>query len=172
MLNPAEFSSFETLRDGRRVEIRAQRPDDEEGLRLALGRISDEDYYTRFMGPRREFSEKEAGRFLDVDFVNQVALVVVARQNGAESIVGGGRYFVVGKGSAEVAFAIGDEYQGFGLAGRLLGHLVEIARAARLKIFVAEVLTTNRAMLKVFRRSGLPMTTGFEGATLHLSMKL
>ncbi len=56
----------------------------------------------------------------DIDFVNQVALVVVANDNGEPTIVGGGRYVVVQPGQAEVAFAIIDAYQGLALQLHIL----------------------------------------------------
>ena len=49
--------------------------------------------------------EKETDYFLGIDFVNQVALVAVANDANQPTIVGGGRYVVVQRGQAEVAFA-------------------------------------------------------------------
>jgi len=112
MMDLASYSATETLRDGRTVEIRAQRSEDREGMRAAVARFSSEALYRRFFGVRRQFSEKEADYFLDIDFVNHVALVVVAGDPSQPTIVGGGRYVVVQPGQAEVAFAIIDAYQG------------------------------------------------------------
>jgi hypothetical protein len=78
------------LRDGRTVEIRAQRSHDREGLQAAIARSSSGSLYRRFFAVRREFSEKEADYFLDIDFVNHVALVAVANDAGQPTIVGGG----------------------------------------------------------------------------------
>jgi hypothetical protein len=59
MLDPANISISETLRNGQRVEIRSQRPPDRNDLEAALARMSDESLYRRFLGARRHFSEKE-----------------------------------------------------------------------------------------------------------------
>ena len=75
MIEPASYSAIETLREGRKVEIRAQRPQDRDGLTSAVARASNESLYRRFFGARREFSEKEVSFFLNVDFVIHVALV-------------------------------------------------------------------------------------------------
>jgi hypothetical protein len=91
MIDAANYSATETLRDGRTVEIRAQRPQDREGMHAAIARISSGSLYRRFFAVRREFSEKETDYFLDIDFVNHVALVVVANEAGQPTIVGGGR---------------------------------------------------------------------------------
>jgi RimJ/RimL family protein N-acetyltransferase len=167
-----QFSAAETLRDGRQVEIRAQRPGDRDGLQAAIRRISSQSLYRRFFGVRREFSDKEASSFLDIDFVNQVALVVVAAEDSGPNIVGGGRYVVVNPGQAEVAFAVVDEYQGQGLGGALMRHLTKIARAAGLKELIAEVLAENAPMLKVFEKCGLPMRMQREHDVVHVVMQL
>lgn len=57
MLDPADFSVIETLRNGTRIEIRAQRPRDRTDLEAALVRMSDESLYRRFFGAKRHFSK-------------------------------------------------------------------------------------------------------------------
>ena len=159
MIDAANYSATETLRDGRTVEIRAQRSQDREGMHAAIARSSSGSLYRRFFAVRREFSEKETDYFLDIDFVNHVALVAVANDAGQPTIVGGGRYVVVQPGQAEVAFAIIDAYQGLGIGSALMRHLATLGREAGLREFIAEVLSENVPMLNVFERSGLAMST-------------
>src|SRR6185312_10746477 len=106
----------------------------------------------------REFSDREIAFFVNVDFVTHVALVAAVQESTRPSIVGGGRYVVVQPGQAEVAFVVVDEYQGQGIGSTLLRHLAAIARETGLHRLTAEVLPENTAMLKVFERSGLPLT--------------
>ena len=58
MIDAANYLATETLRDGRTITIRAQRPEDLEGWRAALARTSAETLYLRFFGPKREFPRK------------------------------------------------------------------------------------------------------------------
>ena len=167
----ANYSATETLRDGRTVEIRAQRSQDREGMLAAIARSSSGSLYRRFFAVRREFSEKETDYFLDIDFVNHVALVVVAN-DGGEPTIGGGRYVVVQPGQAEVAFAIIDAYQGLGIGSALMRHLATLGRVAGLREFTAEVLTENAPMLNVFERSGLAMSTERDGTVVHVTLRL
>jgi RimJ/RimL family protein N-acetyltransferase len=170
MLDQANFSVIETLRNGSRVEIRAQRPQDRKDLEAALVRMSDESLYRRFFGAKRHFSEKEVEHFLNIDFVNHVALVVVAHENGNQTIVGAGRYLLVEPGTAEVVFGVVDEFQGQGIGAALMRNLASIARQAGLNKLIAEVLASNLAMLRVFEKSGLQMKLKREGAVIHVTL--
>jgi ribosomal protein S18 acetylase RimI-like enzyme len=71
-----------------------------------------------------------------------------------------------------VAFAIVDEYQGQGFGAALLRHLAAIARSAGLRELIAEVLSENAPMLKVFDRSGLCLSTKRESGVVHVTLRL
>jgi RimJ/RimL family protein N-acetyltransferase len=166
----ARYSAKETLRDGRAVTIRALRPDDLEAWRKALSRSSQESLHHRFFDFKRGLTEKEEHYFLDIDFINHVALVAVADENG-KSIVGVGRYVIIGPGKAEIAFLVIDEYQAKGIGSLLMRHLAALARAAGVTELTAEVLSDNKPMIKVFSRSGLQFSAKHEGAIVHVTMR-
>jgi hypothetical protein len=90
VLNVEKYSATEALRDGCRVEIRALRPDDRADLLAAVGRASAQSLYRRFFGLKRSFTEEEAAFFVNVDFVNHVALVALIDEGGRSVIAGGG----------------------------------------------------------------------------------
>ena len=171
-LDAGRYSAVERLRDGRAITIRAQKPSDRDELVAAVARVSAQSFYLRFFSVKHEFSDKEVGRFMNIDFLNHVALVAAMDTPKGPEIVAGGRYVVVRLGAAEVAFAVLDEYQGLGIGALLMRHLTMIARAAGLEELVAEVLAPNRVMLKVFERSGLPLTTTREAEVVHVSMRI
>ncbi len=171
MFEPDKFHVIETLHDGSTVEIRAQRPTDREEIIAELQHASAETVYHRFFSMKRSFSEKEEHYFFDVDFVNHVVLIAVAKTNGHSRIVGGSRFVVMEPGKAEVAFSVVDGYQGHGLGAILMHHIIAIAREAGVREFVAEVLSDNGPMLAVFEHSGLITTTRREGSTIHVAMR-
>jgi GNAT superfamily N-acetyltransferase len=172
MLEAHKYSAIEALRDGRRIEIRALRSDDRTGLVAAVARTSAESLRRRFFAVKRSFTDQEIAFFLNLDFVNHVALVAVAQEHGRPVIVGGGRYIVMRPGQAEVALAVVDEYQGHGVGGALMRHLAAIARAAGLECLIAEVLAENLSMLRLFEQSGLRMSTKREADVLHVTLPL
>jgi GNAT superfamily N-acetyltransferase len=167
-MDASQYSADATLRDGTAITIRAQRPTDREGMRNALVHMGEQSIQRRFFAPRRYFSESEVSFFLNIDFVKQVALVAVA----GEEIIGGGRFIVTEPGVAEVAFSVSDGWQGRGLGGLLMKHLIAIAREQGLRQLVAEVLPENTPMLTVFKKSGLPNATRHATGVVHLTMEL
>jgi len=168
----ANYSIIEPLRDGRRMEVRALRPDDKDELIAAVKRIGAQSLYRRFFGVKRDFTEKEIAFFLNIDFINHVALVAVVDEGGRPTIVGGGRYVKIEPGKAEVAFAVIDRYQGQGIGAALMRHLAAIARNAGLTELIAEVLPDNLPMLKVFERSEYRSSTKREARVIHVSLQL
>lgn len=172
MVKAAEYSSAEILRNGNRIEIRALRPADRASLLAAIGRTSAESLYRRFFAVRQSFTEREITDFLEVNFVDDVALVAVIEEAGQPVIAGGGRYAVIQPGKAEIAFAVVDRYQGQGIGAALMRHLAVIARSAGLRELVAEVLPDNSAMLKVLQKSGLSQTAEREFGVMHVALRL
>jgi RimJ/RimL family protein N-acetyltransferase len=172
LIEPSHYSAVETLRNGARLEIRALRPQDRDDLMAAVSRTSSESLYRRFFAVRRHFSETEESFYLNTDFVSHVALVALVDENGQPVIIGGGRYVVGDPGQAEVAFTVVDKYQGQGVGAALLRHLATIARQAGLRELVAHVLADNRAMLKVFEKSGLKYSTTRESNTINVRLGL
>lgn len=169
----ASFCLIERLRNGRAVEIRAFRPGDRAGLMVAVGsRSSGQSLRSRFFTVRRHFSQREIDSFMNVDFVGHVALVAVVEEASGPAIIGAGRYIVGRAGSAELALAVIDEYQGLGIGTALVRSLIAIARAAGLETLVAHVLSENAAMLNIFKSCGLPLEMHGDREVMHLTLAL
>jgi len=172
MLDAARYSAAEATRDGRKLEIRALRPQDKDDMRAAVDRASAQSLYRRFFGAKRSFSDKEVAFFVNVDFLKHVALVAVVEEGDQAAIVAGGRYIVQQSGAAEIAFVVIDDYQKQGIGAALLRHLAILGRGAGVKEFTAEVLPENIPMLKTFEKSGLKMSTKREQGTVHVKLQL
>ena len=171
MMPSANYSVHERLRDKRAVKIRALRPDDETSMLAAIDRTGTVSLKRRFFAPKREFSDAETAFFMNVDFVNHVALVAEIDEDGKTAIIGGGRYVVVEPGQAEIAFIVVDAYQGQGVGTILVRHIVELARAAGLKRLAADVLPENIAMLNILGKLGFQIR-GMDSQVAHLTRSL
>ena len=176
MSDPRDFTCAETLKNGLAVTIRHLRADDRERIAKAVRQLDRESVYTRLFSYRNELTEAGLDRIMRVDPEHEVALVVTTRVGNDEVVIGSGRYVVSrtdGEArTAEVAFVVEEDYQGLGIASRLLRHFVRIAREQGIAAFEADVLAGNKSMLVVFERAGLPMTTGRDGGTIHVVLEL
>ena len=72
MMKASNYTAVEPLRDGRKVEIRALRPEDRAGFIAAVGHASSQSLYRRFFGTKRGFTEEEVAFYVNVDFVRHV----------------------------------------------------------------------------------------------------
>jgi RimJ/RimL family protein N-acetyltransferase len=171
-MTPATYSADEKLRDGQPIEIRALRPNDEADMLAAIDRTNTESLRRRFFVTKRGFSEQEKAFFLNVDFVNHVALVATIDEGDRRRIVGGGRYIVTEPGTGEVAFVVIDAYQGQGIGATLTRHLVHLARGASLKELTADVLQENIAMRKVLGKFGFRTGRSQDPQVIHMTVSL
>jgi GNAT superfamily N-acetyltransferase len=167
-----KYAAVERLRNGRRVEILALRPEHRADLVAAVDRSSARSLYQRFFHPKRSFTEKEVAYFMELDFVNHIALVALVKEGRRPVIVGGGRYVIVRPGTGELAFAVVDQYQGQGIGAALMRHLATIAREAGVGELIADVLADNISMLKVLESSGFSSSITREAGVVHVSLKL
>jgi ribosomal protein S18 acetylase RimI-like enzyme len=172
MLEAVNYVTSELLSDGRKVEVRALRREDEADMLAAVAKTSPQSLQRRFFVMKRHFSDKERAFFMDVDFTTHVAIVAVTEEAGRKIIVGGGRYIVFEPGRAEMAFVVIDTWQGRGIGSLLMRHLIKIASVAGLKELTAEVLPENAAMLKVFGKFGFRPGTHRDPQTIHLTLRL
>ena len=165
-----------TLRNGTRVRVRVARPDDRGRIVAAFNALEPDSVYTRFFSMRKELTAAELHRITSTDFTHFAALLAVVDRGAGEIVIGGASYTALPTASdtraAEVAFTIEEDYQGQGLAGQLFALLTGIARQHGIQRFEAEVLAGNAPMLKVFERSGLPLTKARDAGVTHVVMDL
>ncbi len=157
------------LRDGRRIEIRAMRPDDAERLVRFHESLSSETVRLRFFSVHPHLSPREVMRFTQVDHHDREARVAVSD----DEIVGVGRYErLADSDRAEVAFVVADAWQGNGVGAALLRDLVARARREGIHVLVAETLQGNRAMLAVFAHAGLAMRSETSHGVVSVELTL
>jgi GNAT superfamily N-acetyltransferase len=174
--DPRDFSCPDTLRNGLVVTIRHLRADDRERMARAVRQLERESVYARLFSYRNELTEVGLDRLMHVDPEHEVAMIVTTASDNDEIVIGSGRYIVSDHSDderiAEVAFVVEEDYQGLGIAGRLLQHFARIGREQDIAAFEADVLAENKSMLAVFARSGLPMRQRREGGVVHVTLSL
>jgi GNAT superfamily N-acetyltransferase len=153
------------------ITIRAVRPDDGERLVKAFRGLDRGSVYLRFFSYKKELEDEELRRVTECDGVSEAVLVATVGSGDREIIVGLGEYVRSGA-AADIAFAVEEDFQGRGIASRLLQQLVDIARANGIVRFEADVLAENTPMLAVLRNSGLRMRTSHGQGVVHATLFL
>ena len=147
-----------TMRDGTQLYLRPVLPGDNERAVHGPVQFSSETYYRRFQTPRRPTPSLMAYLF-EVDYLDHFVWVLTADRAIDAPIVADARYVrEPGSAVAEVAFIVGDDYQGRGIGSFLMEALAVTARSEGIRRFTARVLADN-----------LPMRTILDhyGATWH-----
>ena len=171
-----ETSRYEAearLRDGGAVTIRAIRPEDKAILHEHFRSLGRDSVYNRFLGPKVDLTDEELSRLTELDFDTHVGLFAARRREGREEVLGVARYVVIGQSNprrAEMAVAVSDACQGLGVGTVLLEHLARIAVSRGVRAFEADVLGVNNRMLRMIRRSGLPLELTRNGGVVHVSL--
>ena len=153
------------LRDGSTVHIRVMRPSDEAGLCALLTSLSEESRWLRFYCLQNSAGlAAEAHREANLDHT----FGLVACSGDEKRVVGHAFYAAIDEQRAEVAFTIANDFQGRGLGTILLCQLAEVAAANGIKVFEADVVAANHAMLHVFRASGFPIEVSANAGQLQV----
>lgn len=176
MTDLSAYQCAASLRDGTPVWVRAIRPDDRDTLGAAFARLSERSVYHRFFQSKRELSPSELSYLTELDFTRHVGLFALRGDVGSRELMGVGRYIRVvgemGRERAEVAFTVGDRYQGRGVATLLLRQLILLARGEGIRYFEADVLPDNRAMLRVFEQSGVGWSERVRDRVIQVTLDL
>ena len=155
---PTQLIDVIHLADGTRVVIRPVLPQDAAPTQALVGSLSDQSRYQRFLAPIRELPAAWLERFTQVDYRLHMALMAETVVDGEVTIIAEVRYVSAenthAPGTPELALLVADAWQRRGLGQHMLTALIDHARRLSLPALKAEVLSTNTAMLKVFRRAG------------------
>jgi acyl-CoA hydrolase/RimJ/RimL family protein N-acetyltransferase len=141
------------LRDGRVVRVRPTRTDDRGSMQDLFHRLPEKDVTTRFFNRLTSLTDQAADHLVNVDYDEEMAFAAVVGPPEHERIVATSSYYRDPRDAfAEVAYMVEPAWQGSGLATALHARTVEYARTHGVRGLTADVLMSNPAMLKVFRR--------------------
>lgn len=135
------------LRDGGQFYLRPILPGD----RRRLARMSRRTVYRRFLGVP---NKRMITYLFEVDYRDHFAWALTAGPDGL--VVADARFIrhLDEPDSAELAFTVGDDYQGRGIGTLLMEALAVSAHADGVHRFTASVLSENYAMRSILNRYG------------------
>ena len=156
---PTDLVQQWELTDGRSITIRPIRPEDALIERDFVNGLSEQSRYFRFMYALQEITPAMLSRFTQIDYDREMALIATIEEDDAEKQIGVARYVtMLGEESCEFAIVVADNWQGRGLATRLLKTLIEIARDRRLRFMEGVVLRENHNMLSLAESIGFDLS--------------
>jgi acyl-CoA hydrolase/ribosomal protein S18 acetylase RimI-like enzyme len=170
-LYPSEIETTHTFKNGVQIRFRAIRPSDEEAMRRLFYRFSDKAVYYRYFTPIKTMPHARMQAYVNVDYSDTLSIVGLAGESGEGRIIAEARFVRDLQGAkADVAFVVDEAYQGMGIGTFLYRMLIRLARQRGIQGFHADVLSSNRNMLKVFEKGGLPVKASLEDGIYSLWM--
>jgi acyl-CoA hydrolase/GNAT superfamily N-acetyltransferase len=171
VLYPSDIAAEETFKGGVRIRFRAIKPSDEEEMRRLFYRFSDQAVYYRYFSPIKTMPHAAMQEYVNVDCNRTISIVGLVGDPPNDHLIAEAR-FVRHKDRpyADTAFIVDEKYQGLGIATYLVKMLVPVARERGLKGFTADVLASNKGMMKVFEKGGLPFEAKMEHGVFSLTI--
>jgi protein lysine acetyltransferase len=142
-----------TTKSGFLGELRPLLPSDRSAYLELLSKLSPKSRRLRFFTPASP-TERMINYFLDIDFIDHFAWVVLDRSTSPHVGCGVARFIrsTTDLHQAEAAFVVIDEYQAMGIGTIMLGAIAVAADAVGITTLTAEVLDENEGMRSVFGR--------------------
>ncbi|WP_289019426.1 GNAT family N-acetyltransferase [Desulfobacter postgatei] len=170
---PKEIETIHTFKDDLQVRFRAIKPSDEEQMRRLFYRFSDNAIYYRYFSPIKAMPHAKMQAYVNVDYREVLSVVGLVGEPGNQTIIAEARIAKhPDKPFMDMAFVVDEAYQGFGIASFLLKMLTRLAKELGAVKITADVLSSNRAMLKVFEKGEYPLTAKLDGGAYAISIDL
>ncbi|HNQ73366.1 MAG TPA: GNAT family N-acetyltransferase [Verrucomicrobiota bacterium] len=169
-----EWLGEHRLADGRKVRFRHLRPSDEPLITAAINSASAETLLHRFFSPVRQVSPEMLRRMLRLEGGRETCIVGLVETPAGLRLICGARYVKLSTPeAAEVAITVHDDFHRVGLGHHLLRLLARLAVRDGVRVFTAEVLSSNEKMLHLLRKvSGGRIQGKWTGEVYHAEIPL
>ncbi len=170
---PKEFE-FTSVFGGESMFVRPVKPTDEDMAKVLFYSFSKRTLQQRFMTTReiQPRIERMGQVNIDYDLTMTFGVFLEKRHDVPEMIAICGYERDPKTSSAEVSFAVRDDWQGKGMGSYLVDLLISVGKSRNIKTFTAEVLATNVGMLNLFYRTGLDVNAKLEDDVYKISFDL
>lgn len=155
---PEEYHRTVKLRDGRRVLLRAIKPEDEPMWHELLASCSQESIWFRFRHVFKQTTHEMATRYCFIDYDREIAIVAEIEENDRRRLVGVGRLVAdADRTDAEYAVLVADAYQDCGMGSLLTDYCLAIAADRGIATVVAETDPQNARMIELMKNRGFEL---------------
>ena len=155
---PKKYETLWTLRNGQEVLLRPIKPEDEPLWLEMFQSFSEESIRYRFFQLLKDTPHEVRVRYCNIDYDREIAIVAELSEKGQRKILGVGRLSIEPDGkSGEIAFIIGDKWQGLGLGTKMVDYVLEIAKEMGVATVYAIMLSDNHRALNLTKKMGFKL---------------
>jgi acetyltransferase len=140
------------------VLLRPIKPEDEPMWLEMFQSFSDESIRYRFFQMVKDTPHEVRVRYCNIDYDREIALVAELTERNRKRILGVSRLSIEPDGkSGELAFIVGDQWQGLGLGTKLVDYTLEIAKEMKIEKVYAIMLPDNNRALNLTKKMGFKL---------------
>jgi len=172
-LYPSAIDETHLFKGDVRIRFRPIKPSDEEEMRRLFYRFSDKSVYYRYFGHVKSMPHAKIQEYVNVDWGRTMSIVGIAESDDRSRLIAEARYIREDvRPLAEIVFVVDEAYQGLGIASFLFQLLMRLAKERGVEGFTADVLFSNQAMMKVFRKGTHSLTAKLQNGIYQVEIPL
>ena len=169
---PKKYEILWLLKNGQEVLLRPIKPEDEPMWLEMFQGFSEESIRYRFFQMLKDTPHEVRVRYCNIDYDREVALVAEKVENGKRKLLGVSRLSIESDGkSGEMAFIIGDCWQGQGLGTKMVDYTLDLAKEKGVESVYAIMLQDNYRALSLTKKMGFKIDYLSDG-TVKASLNL
>jgi RimJ/RimL family protein N-acetyltransferase len=153
-LYPHDIHDQQTFKNNVIVRFRPIKPSDEEQMRRLFYRFSDEAIYHRYFHSIATMPHSKMQTYVNIDWSSAMSIVGLVGEPGQGVLIAEARYLQEDAGKrAEIAIIVDETYNSLGIATHMVNLLKRLGSDRNIDVFTAEVLFSNRKIMKVFKKA-------------------
>ncbi len=169
---PKEYSTKFTLKNKKKVKVRAIKPEDEALEGEMFTTFSKETQRQRFFHLIKDITHEMLQRYTQIDYDRELALVALTKENNKEKMIGVVRLIADPYNeTAEFSIVVADPWQGLGLGNRFTDYMLDIAKKRGVKKVWAKFLSDNEKIKSIFKERGFKIIGKGKTLKAHLDLE-
>ena len=152
---PTRYEDYLKLRNGKEVLLRPIKPEDEPLLLEMIQNLTEETKHYRFFQAIGETPHGIIGRYCNIDYDKEIAIVAELAEEDRRKIVGIARLITEAyRKTGEIALIVTDPLQGLGLGKKLVDNIIEICKDKNLQTIYAKMFSDDNRIIELMKDKG------------------